>query len=336
MAAAEGEQVQRRSRAQWPGCRPGGGRDRVGWPRLAGGGARRVGVATALLSLAVAAAACSGASTPAPTSAGGARAGGSSGAAGNASTAGSAGRAPATVLASAATRTAGARTASLAITVTASGSGLPGGPLHATVHGTGVVDFAHHAASLTLSGPGTTVNGVPLQVVVVGSSSYVDAAAVHKGASGFVPASQVSSSSAGAALRNVDLSPTSLSSVMPAKLLALAASMTGVHQVGTQQVAGVETTEIAGTVTNADVLFPGGSTGPSSPALPAATHLWVDGSGRVVRLRVTIDVSPLVRQILGAIGSSGSAGAVHLTATVQEDLSRFGAPVSIPAVGTGS
>ena len=124
----------------------------------------------------------------------------------------------------------------------------------------------------------------------------------------------------------------------PTKFLAyLEKASDNVQKVGTDTVNGVEATHYHATIDlgkriDAAKVPPAlrehvrqlwTKSGVSAPTLPV--DVWVDGEGRVVRMKMDMDLSAYMG------GVSGTSGATAPTITMTLDLSKFGEPVTVTA-----
>ena len=148
--------------------------------------------------------------------------------------------------------------------------------------------------------------------------------------------SKLGSDASGAALGQSD----------PAQALAyLEKASNDVKEVGSETVNGVDTThyhatiDLGKSVDNAKVppalrekvkrLWQ--RRGVAAPTIPA--DVWIDGEGRLVRMKTEVDTAAMLGGALGPSGTSGASGIAGMlpTVTTTLNLSNFGEPVHIEA-----
>ncbi len=233
-------------------------------------------------------------------------------------------------------KTAAARTARVAFEMSMSGLGSVS---DVTANGDGAIDLGSGDSQLTMHFGGAMASFVPggIEARTVGGVAYVRLPTIR----GFelpagkhwleVDPSQLGGASAG--------SPLGLGGGSdPTKFLAYLEKVSNsVHEVGSDEIRGVETThyraslDLGKAVDRANV----------PPALRDAAgallgqfgdvpvDVWVDAHGLLRRMRMELDLASFLRGA-GASGTSGVSGATP-TVTVSLDLYDFGSPVRVVA-----
>lgn len=209
------------------------------------------------------------------------------------------------LLQSAYARTSAARSARVAVTIRSGGGGMSA--LNSDI--TGVVDFANHSAQLT-----TTLPGVGnTEVRVIRGTSYIHLpTSLTKKLPSLKPWLRgTSSSSAGGD---------------PTQVLGFLRAAGAMSKVGTDTVRGISATHYRGTVDVSKLAAASGSAGSAAAVkklygnTPVPVEIWVDASGRAVRVRSTIPAPKI-----------GATGGTKGTISTSSDYYDFGTPVRVVA-----
>lgn len=220
--------------------------------------------------------------------------------------------------------------------VTADFAGIPNqGAGSYTITATGGFDLSKKRASLNMN-LGQLAAGKQLRMFVDGSTVYLNASDV--GVGGSKPWIKYDGSAAG---NNFDFTQITQSAFSGPQLLS---KLTNVSAVGTESVGGVTTTHYRGTVDLSKALGALGNSG-GAGGLEAAlggafqgtsvpVDAWIDGQDRLRRFTFSMDLGPLLKVLIGALGSSGSSSTAlpaNFKALIGLDitLSDFGANLDL-------
>ncbi len=215
-------------------------------------------------------------------------------------------------------------------------SGIPGGDVNETLTANGVVDFSSDQAFVTISGPGTTVSGTPLQILEIGNKTYVDGPYAGAAADTFVPAPTTSSSTTSLPF---SVNPSDISSVLPKNVFAQLGALRNVTRLGTSVIAGITVTKYRATYKSfaqspfAELMGQSNISATSLAGIGSPTeYIWLDSKGRVVQVATSTDLSSFLNSLLSSFSATTAVHPIKLVITLNEQFNNYGAKVHIPTL----